>query len=186
MASSSTTRHGATANGRRSQTREARQASSARTSAQSNASTRPKTARPRSGPVRRRPVVRMSRGIIVAVIVAAMTLAIWGFYPVARVQYREEREKARLEAELKGLQERNTRLKKAVARLRTPEGVEDLARQNLGYVKKGEQAGVVLDSSADAMASSASVIPDVDTEEPAVAPRGPWTPVLDLVFGYRE
>ena len=186
MASSSTTRHGATANRRHSQTREARQASSARTPTRSNPSVRSKVGEPRSGSAGRRSVERFSRGLIAAAVVAGLALAVWGFYPVARVQYREEREKARLEAELKGLQERNARLKKAVARLRTPEGVEDLARENLGYVKKGEQAGVVLDSSAGAAESAASAIPDVDTEEPAVAPSGPWTPVLDLVFGYSE
>jgi cell division protein FtsB len=124
--------------------------------------------------------------VLAAAVLAALAFTIWGFYPVARVQYREERERARLRAELASLHARNERLGKQVARLRTPEGVEDLARENLGLAKQGEQVGVVLDSSAGTATSSASKVPDIDTDEPVTAPSGPWTPVLDMVFGVKE
>ena len=117
---------------------------------------------------------------------AAVVFTAWSFYPVARVHYIEEREHARLQAELSSLKARNARLSKQVARLRTPEGVEDKARETLGLVRQGEHPVVVFDSSADPAASTGSTIPKVDTEEPALAPKGPWTPVLDLVFGVHE
>jgi cell division protein FtsB len=186
MASSGKTQHGASANRRHSPSGESRRASSARTPSRSNTPTRPKPAEALALSAARPRYQRLSRRFVVAAVLAALALMIWGFYPVARVQYREERERARLRAELTSLQSRNARLGKQVARLRTPEGVEDLARENLGWGKKGEQVGVVLDSSAGTSTSSASKVPQVDTEQLVTAPRGPWTPVLDMVFGVKE
>jgi cell division protein FtsB len=117
------------------------------------------------------------------VIAGVLAFSVWSFYPVARVQYREERQKAKLEAEYTALKERNARLSKAVARLRTPEGVEDVARENLGLVKQGEHAVVVVDPNADTTTAAGPVI---DSEPEVSAPRGPWTAALDAFFGYHE
>jgi hypothetical protein len=106
------------------------------------------------------------------------------YYPVAKVQYRETRERARLRAELDGIRARNQRLGTQVARLKTPEGVEDYARVQLGLVKAGEQVGVVVDDSASMPATIA--VPSalrLDSEEAVVPPVGPWTAFLDSVFG---
>lgn len=127
-----------------------------------------------------------TRGVFILVVLGGLAFTVWSFYPVARVHYVEEREHARLHAELTSLEQRNARLSKEVARLKTPEGVEDEARETLGLVKQGEQPVVVLDSSADKNASTASKVPTVDVEEPVSAPKGPWTPVLDLIFGVHE
>jgi len=107
----------------------------------------------------------------------------WTYYPVARVQYRETREKARLEAELNSLQARNDRLRRQVDKLKTPEGVEDYARSQLGLVKRGEKVAVVVDGDEAAEASAALKTPDIDSMQMAQAPVGPWTAFLDLVFG---
>jgi len=121
---------------------------------------------------------------VASVVVAVLAFSIWSFYPVAKVQYREERQKAQLETELAALKARNARLSKEVARLRTPEGVEDLARTNLGLVKEGEHAVVVVDPTKE---STAAAAPNVDREPNKVsAPRGPWTAALDAFFGYHE
>jgi hypothetical protein len=63
----------------------------------------------------------------------------------AQIQYQETREQARLEAELASLQERNESLSAQVERLKTPEGVEEVARESLGMVKPGENLYVVID-----------------------------------------
>jgi cell division protein FtsB len=106
------------------------------------------------------------------------------YYPVAKVQYRETRERARLRAELEGVRARNARLGSQVARLKTPEGVEDYARVQLGLVKVGEHVGVVVDDSASIPETIA--VPSalrLDSEEAVVPPIGPWTAFLDSVFG---
>jgi len=107
----------------------------------------------------------------------------WTYYPVARVQYRETREKVRLETELAALQARNARLRKQVERLNTPEGVEDYARSQLGMVKNGEKVAIVVDGDEAAEASAALAVPTIDGDEATEGPVGPWTAFLDLVFG---
>lgn len=105
------------------------------------------------------------------------------YYPAAAVQYRETRERARLAAELKSLQARNDRLRRQVDRLKTPAGVEDYARSELGLVKKGENVVVVVDGNEAQEASKAAGLPRIDSDETTSAPGGAWTAVLDLVFG---
>ena len=116
--------------------------------------------------------------------IALVAVFIATYYPVAKVQYRETRDRSRLRAELEGVRARNARLGTQVARLKTPEGVEDYARVQLGLVKAGEHVGVVVDDSAStpgtiAVASALRL----DSEEAVVPPIGPWTAFLDSVFG---
>ena len=113
--------------------------------------------------------------LVVAVFVAT-------YYPVARVQYRETREEARLAAELAVLQSRNARLRKQVAWLRTPEGVEDYARTELGLVKRGEQVGVVRGIEGSEIASAGPGAPVIDSDRVPEEPPGQWTAFLDFVF----
>ena len=118
------------------------------------------------------------------VVIAIAAIFVATYYPVAKVQYRETRERARLRAELKGVQARNSRLAAQVERLKTPEGVEDYARLQLGLVKAGEKVGVVVDESASLPATIAvASAAEIDSEEAVVPPVGPWTAFLDSVFG---
>ena len=155
----------------------------ARTASPKAPASKTRTARaqlPGSRSVRKRP----PRGVLVSlVVVGVIAFSIWSFYPVARVQYREERQNAKLQAELAALKARNARLSKEVARLRTPEGVEDVARANLGLVKEGEHAVVVVDPTKE---STITTAPTIDREPEVSAPRGPWTAALDAFFGYHE
>lgn len=122
-----------------------------------------------------------------AALMAAIGLFAWTYYPVARVQYRETREVARLQAELDSLQARNARLSKQVERLKTPEGVEDYARTQLGLVKAGENVVVVVDESRSVpptqLAMSMAARPMIDSDETTTGPVGPWTGFLDFLFG---
>jgi cell division protein FtsL len=110
-------------------------------------------------------------GVLIVIAVAA-----WSLYPVARVQYQEERNRARLEAELEGLRERNADLRAQVDRLKTPEGVEEVARQDLGLVKEGENLYVVMDSETESATALTNPEPVLDDNA--------WLQVLDAVFGF--
>lgn len=119
------------------------------------------------------------------VVVGAIAIFIITYYPVARVQYRETRHQAQLQAELDALQTRNQKLSVQVARLKTNEGVEDYARSQLGMVKRGEHVVVVTDGSTPSkVATSAAMTPpNIDTSTlPTVTTAGPWTRFLDSVF----
>ncbi|MBE0477097.1 MAG: septum formation initiator family protein [Coriobacteriia bacterium] len=106
-------------------------------------------------------------------VAAVLALALWAFYPAARVDYREQREKARLEQELARLKERNTDLRAQVDRLKTPEGVEELARRNLGYVAPGEHVYVVSETAEP----TAPVAPLAEERRSTLGQR-----ILDYVF----
>ena len=64
-------------------------------------------------------------------------------YPVLRLQYQQQRELQTLQEELEGLKDRNADLRQQIDELKTPEGVERVARESLGLVKPGEHAYVV-------------------------------------------
>lgn len=98
------------------------------------------------------------------------------------MHYREQRQKTSLQAELDALKERNSGLREQVARLKTPEGVEEVARESLGMVKQGENLYVVLDGDeTGTVAAAGPQNPRASTPEPAS-----WQKVLDLVFGFEE
>jgi cell division protein FtsL len=103
----------------------------------------------------------------------------WALYSPLKIQYQETREQARLEAELASLQERNEGLSAQVERLKTPEGVEEVARESLGMVKPGENLYVVIDPAEEATTAVAGV-PEEATVQDSL-----WNDLLDLVFGVR-
>ncbi len=120
--------------------------------------------------------------IVPIVVMVVLVVAAWSYYPVARLQYREQRHKTSLQAELDALKDRNSGLREQVARLKTPEGVEEVARESLGMVKQGENLYVVLDGDETAtVPATAPQNPRASTPEPAS-----WQKVLDAVFGFEE
>jgi cell division protein FtsL len=130
---------------------------------------------------------RWWRWLLLPVFVAvAFAVCVYTYFPVAKVQYNEARAKARLEVELSQLQARNTHLRTEVARLKTPEGVEDYARVQLGMVKQGENVVIVVDGSrtaSESVATSATIASRPDNAQLAASPAGSWTAFLDSVFG---
>jgi cell division protein FtsB len=113
------------------------------------------------------------------VVVLLLAVAAWAYYPVARVQYHEERQKTLLEAELAGLQERNADLRARVDRLKTPEGVEEIARESLGMVKEGEHLYVVVDDESE----EPTVVVEPNTATIPQPEASVWQRALDLLFG---
>lgn len=114
------------------------------------------------------------------VCVAAVLLFL---YPTARQVYVESREEDRLQAEYDALIARNNAMQDRIDYLKTDEGIEDTARQQLGWVKEGETAVVVDGLSDDSGTEDSSVnIQIVSGSIPA--PQTWYSPVLDVVFGY--
>ena len=109
-------------------------------------------------------------------IVAAIMLAAWTIYPVLRIQYQQQREVQSLEAELAGLKDRNVELRAQVDELKTPEGVERIARESLGMVKPGEQVYVVTGGDA---AETSVTVPGSPDDTRSLLQR-----ILDAVFGF--
>ena len=107
----------------------------------------------------------------------SLVLAAWTVYPVLRIQYQHERELQTLQGELDGLKSRNEELREQVDGLKTPEGVERLARDSLGMVKPGEQAYVVTGGVLGE--TTGSVLASGTAEAPL------WQRALDAVFGFR-
>jgi cell division protein FtsL len=138
-------------------------------------------AAPRKAPARARSRARMlPLRYAPAALVAIVVVLGWTLYPVVRLSYRQQRESAKLEQQLANIEKRNEQLRQEVARLQTPAGVEDVARERLGLVKKGEHMYVVMPFGA----ASASVAPlaalrtaDMSGSETFVQR------VLDAVFG---
>jgi cell division protein FtsB len=99
-------------------------------------------------------------------------------YPALRVQSETSRRVGVLQAEYDTLRDKNVLLRAQVADLKTPEGVERAAREDLGLVLPGENVYVVVPSAAasdPATAETASA--DVSTD--------PLTALLDTLFGRR-
>ncbi len=116
------------------------------------------------------------------ILIGTLVLASWMLYPVLRLQYQQQRQKASLEQELAGLKERNDGLREQVDRLKTPEGVEEAARTTLGLVKEGEQICVVTDGE-----STRAPAPQVGAQTRSItaSETSVWLKVLDVVFGVR-
>ena len=177
MASRST-QHGAKATKRRTESGSRR---SVRTHAAGGRPVRKTPASPSRRKQTGTPAASAWRSYLVPVsIVAVLVLSAWSFYPVARLNYTEERERARLAAELDGLKERNEVLRSQVDRLKTPEGVEEVARENLGMVKEGENLVVIVDDEAEQR--PAVLTPDTAAAVPQPEPSA-WQQVLDALFG---
>jgi cell division protein FtsB len=114
----------------------------------------------------------------VFVLVAALAMGAY-LYPLIRMDYASQREVQHLESQLQSLQERNSELREDVDRLKTPQGVEEAARESLGMVKPGENACVVVGPSEE---PTVDVMPEAETvtmEEPEPW----WRRVLDGLFG---
>ncbi len=116
-----------------------------------------------------------------AALVALVVILGWTLYPVVRLSYRESRERAKLEQQLADIKKRNEELKQEVAKLKTPAGVEDAARDRLGFVKKGEHMYIVMPSGG-ATASHSPTAGSVRTADVS-GEEGFVQQVLDGIFG---
>jgi hypothetical protein len=105
-------------------------------------------------------------------------------YPVMRMHYVEQRNLSSLKAEYASVRSRNDALRKQVQRLKTPAGIEEVARESLGLVRQGESAYVVIEEGtrppATSTASTSLTLPALG----AHVQSDPLTVLLDGVFGF--
>lgn len=106
----------------------------------------------------------------------AIVISAWFVYPVFRLQYQQRREVQTLQSELDSVKARNEELRAQIEALKTPQGIERLARENLGLVKPGEQAYVVTGGAAEEPTPTAYAQHTIDVPL--------WQRVLDAVFGF--
>ncbi len=114
-------------------------------------------------------------------LIAALFLVIGAAFLTQLIPYRQiidsNRQVESARAELAALESENTLLQADVAALETPEEIERLAREKLGYARPGEIAYVVLDPPGAGQA--------VTREDPEpVAPERTWVEkIWDFVSG---
>ena len=114
------------------------------------------------------------------VIVVCLALSCLFLYPVTKQFYLAMRHHDRLEAEYAAVQERNQAIQDQVDALSSPEGIEDRARKEFGWIKEGEQGGTVygLDREGEEKAYMKNI--PAGSVDP---PQRWYTPFLDMLFG---
>jgi cell division protein FtsB len=180
MARTTSTQRGAS---RRSTTPTARggsgkRATTTRTrSAKAGTSPRSREAAPRSAAAR-----RPAGPWLPVIIVGIVFLLGWSLYPALRLQYQASRRQAGLYQQYDSLKARNEALRAQVAELKTPAGIEQAAREDLGYAKKGDNVYVVMPSGPSSSGTAA-------TQDGSVvgSPSGSVVQsVLDAIFGVQQ
>ena len=116
---------------------------------------------------------------LVAVVCGGLVLAAWWVYPVMQMHYHEQQQLASLQAEYASAKSRNAMLRKDVRRLKTPAGIEQIARETLGLVHPGEKAYVVIAPKAGAPTST----PSPAHARGATTYSDPVRSLLDALFG---
>jgi len=120
---------------------------------------------------------------ITAAIVVCLVAAGFILYPVTRDYYVTLRENEQLQAEYDAVLDRNERIQERIDSLQTPEGIEDRAREEFGWVREGEKAVNItgLDISSSSTVLPATVLPG------SVKPPSNWlTDTLDSFFGVEQ
>lgn len=119
---------------------------------------------------------------IAAAMVGCLALMCVFLYQPAQQYYSAMRHNAALEAEYTALQQRDEALQDSVDSLSTEAGMEDLAREQLDWVKSGEVAVSVSGLEADSDSTSSSIPPNVATG--SIEPPDTWySGILDPLFG---
>ena len=117
----------------------------------------------------------------VAIFIAITVVLVCIFcYQPAKICYTQTRNTEKASAELELVQARNEKLNANVTALKTDEGIEDKAKDDYGYVIKGEGAAHV--SGIDT-GDSSKLLEYVDSNK-VTAPNTTLTNILDAVFGY--
>jgi cell division protein FtsB len=117
--------------------------------------------------------------IVVATLALCIALAAVILYPVARDYYIALRSNDRLMAELEAVENRNSQIQSQIDALSTPEGIEDRAREEFGWVKEGEQA---VNITGLDVSNSSTALPE-NIQQGTIAAEGTWvTEFLDTFF----
>jgi cell division protein FtsB len=124
------------------------------------------------------PALMVTTVIVLSLIFAAVML-----YPAAREYYLVKRENDRFVAEYQAVVERNNKIQQQIDELQTPEGIEDRAREEFGWVREGEEAVNVTGLN---ISESSTVLPTAVGVGSIKAPETWWTQLFDEFFGVTE
>lgn len=117
----------------------------------------------------------------VAIVVAVLlVVAIAILYPMGRTYYQTMREEQRLQAQLDAVNARNEAVSAENDALQTQEGIENQAREDLGWVKEGEQGAVV--TNEQSATDNTSKLPERVDEKSIRAPQTWYYSILDTIF----
>lgn len=109
-----------------------------------------------------------------------------GLYFPVRDLYTAYRTGDILERQLEVRNDYNEVLEDKVSRLLSTEGIEDIARENLGLVMPGEQVVTVTGVEAEESSDDSATASEVENAELAVVSDAPWyIKLLDAVFFYQ-
>lgn len=116
---------------------------------------------------------------------ATLVLAVVLLYQPVANYYQEIRQQQQLQAEYDVVADYYSSLKSEVEYLNTKEGLEEYVREELGWVKAGEQVATVEGlAPKDATTKKGSITADLSSAVPT--PATWYSPVLDVVFGYNK
>jgi cell division protein FtsB len=118
--------------------------------------------------------------IAITIIGLSVVLAVVMLYPVAREYYLIMRENDRLSAEHQAVVDRNEKIKQQIENLQTPEGIEDHAREEFGWVREGEEAVNITGLGAS---ESSTALPAIVESSSVQVAESWWTRTLDKLFG---
>lgn len=147
------------------------------------------TSRSRKAPARSRASVSRARRpagpwVPIAVVALVAVLA-WSLYPALRLQYIASRSLASVQEQYASLAKSKDALRTQVTELQTPKGVEDTAREDLGYAKKGESVYIVVpageSTSTAGKGSGVTTASAADMPAPSLLQQ-----LLDLFFGVEQ
>ena len=115
----------------------------------------------------------------VLVVLCVLVLCVALVYPVAQRYYQTMRVEQRYELQQAALESRNAAIAKENSDLKTDEGIESQAREQLGWTKKGEKSAVITNVGS---ASTDSKLPSQVDLDAIDAPHTWYYNILDTVF----
>ncbi len=132
------------------------------------------------------PSVNVSRFVAIVGCAACVAAVVAFLFPVAQQAYIQAREEDRLQAEYEALLERNAALQDRIDYLNTDEGIENEAREQLGWVQEGEVA-VLVEGLSDEVSDEEDSTVSIQIASGSIPAPDTWySPVLDVLFGYTD
>lgn len=122
--------------------------------------------------------------MIGAAVAACLVMSTVFLYPTAQRYYCSVRDHDKLVIEYDALVDRNQGLQSDVDSLQTDAGVEQRAHEQLGWVKKGEESANVRGLNLEETQQGSTITPNISSDS-VQAPDTWYSPLLDLVFGYK-
>jgi cell division protein FtsB len=121
--------------------------------------------------------------VVTLVIIGGLVLAAVTLYPAVRDYYLALRANDRITAEYEVVVDRNEKIRQQIDKMATPEGIEDRAREEFGWVKEGEEAVNITGLN---ISESSTGLPPAVEPGTVKAPETWWTQTLDEFFGVNQ